>query len=437
MNAGGVRQQGRALPEMPLALEALALWADLDKRLGRRSRVRAHAATSASPRPRTTWRASARSPTGSARRGSRSSRSRAQASGRSCPRSPRVSSAAPFARRAARPIPCSWRRPLAGARAISAPSCGRAARCARSAATGTAIALETAQWAGARAPRLVLSAGVWTPRLAEALGARAAHRALRAPDAGHGAAASGARRGAPRGEPQAQHEAGEERRGLDRRGQARLGRPRHARAGDDRGEPAARRRRRGGRAARADGHRGDAELGRPRGPHAGRDAHHRLPRRGARHTSPPASAATASPSVRSWGDCSPSGCSTAGLRSTCRRSGGTASRRWPEGGRCGSHRPTWSSSAGASSALPSAYYLAAGGQARHPRRAPGHRPGGLGRQCRPRDALLRPLLRRARSRPRLRADPCEHRRLRVARPGAGSGHRVRAVRRRRVCADGR
>ena len=33
MNAGGVRQQGRALPEMPLALEALALWADLDKRL--------------------------------------------------------------------------------------------------------------------------------------------------------------------------------------------------------------------------------------------------------------------------------------------------------------------------------------------------------------------------------------------------------------------
>ena len=33
MNAGGVRQQGRALPEMPLALEALALWADHDKRL--------------------------------------------------------------------------------------------------------------------------------------------------------------------------------------------------------------------------------------------------------------------------------------------------------------------------------------------------------------------------------------------------------------------
>jgi sarcosine oxidase subunit beta len=32
MNAGGVRQQGRALPEIPLALEALALWADLDKR---------------------------------------------------------------------------------------------------------------------------------------------------------------------------------------------------------------------------------------------------------------------------------------------------------------------------------------------------------------------------------------------------------------------
>jgi len=34
MNAGGVRQQGRALPEMPLALESLALWADLEKRLG-------------------------------------------------------------------------------------------------------------------------------------------------------------------------------------------------------------------------------------------------------------------------------------------------------------------------------------------------------------------------------------------------------------------
>ena len=36
MNAGGVRQQGRALPEMPLALESLALWADLEKRLGAR-----------------------------------------------------------------------------------------------------------------------------------------------------------------------------------------------------------------------------------------------------------------------------------------------------------------------------------------------------------------------------------------------------------------
>ena len=36
MNAGGVRQQGRALPEMPLALDALPLWADLDKRLDAR-----------------------------------------------------------------------------------------------------------------------------------------------------------------------------------------------------------------------------------------------------------------------------------------------------------------------------------------------------------------------------------------------------------------
>jgi sarcosine oxidase subunit beta len=34
LNAGGVRQQGRALPEMPLALESLALWKDLDDRLG-------------------------------------------------------------------------------------------------------------------------------------------------------------------------------------------------------------------------------------------------------------------------------------------------------------------------------------------------------------------------------------------------------------------
>jgi sarcosine oxidase, subunit beta len=33
MNAGGVRQQARALPEMPLALRSLELWADLDKRL--------------------------------------------------------------------------------------------------------------------------------------------------------------------------------------------------------------------------------------------------------------------------------------------------------------------------------------------------------------------------------------------------------------------
>ena len=36
VNAGGVRQQARALPEMPLALESLALWADLDKRLDAR-----------------------------------------------------------------------------------------------------------------------------------------------------------------------------------------------------------------------------------------------------------------------------------------------------------------------------------------------------------------------------------------------------------------
>jgi sarcosine oxidase, subunit beta len=34
VNAGGVRQQGRALPEIPLALRSLELWADLDKRLG-------------------------------------------------------------------------------------------------------------------------------------------------------------------------------------------------------------------------------------------------------------------------------------------------------------------------------------------------------------------------------------------------------------------
>lgn len=33
MNAGGVRQQGRALPEMPLALASLDLWPDLDRRL--------------------------------------------------------------------------------------------------------------------------------------------------------------------------------------------------------------------------------------------------------------------------------------------------------------------------------------------------------------------------------------------------------------------
>jgi sarcosine oxidase subunit beta len=36
VNAGGVRQQARALPELPLALESLELWADLDKRLDAR-----------------------------------------------------------------------------------------------------------------------------------------------------------------------------------------------------------------------------------------------------------------------------------------------------------------------------------------------------------------------------------------------------------------
>jgi glycine/D-amino acid oxidase-like deaminating enzyme len=34
VNAGGVRQQGRRLPEMPLALESVRLWTELDKRLG-------------------------------------------------------------------------------------------------------------------------------------------------------------------------------------------------------------------------------------------------------------------------------------------------------------------------------------------------------------------------------------------------------------------
>jgi len=33
VNAGGVRQQARALPEMPLALESVGLWADLERRL--------------------------------------------------------------------------------------------------------------------------------------------------------------------------------------------------------------------------------------------------------------------------------------------------------------------------------------------------------------------------------------------------------------------
>jgi sarcosine oxidase subunit beta len=36
VNAGGVRQQARALPEIPLALRSLDLWADLDKRLDAR-----------------------------------------------------------------------------------------------------------------------------------------------------------------------------------------------------------------------------------------------------------------------------------------------------------------------------------------------------------------------------------------------------------------
>jgi sarcosine oxidase subunit beta len=34
VNAGGVRQQARALHEIPLALEALSLWSDMDERLG-------------------------------------------------------------------------------------------------------------------------------------------------------------------------------------------------------------------------------------------------------------------------------------------------------------------------------------------------------------------------------------------------------------------
>ena len=126
VNAGGVRQQARALPEMSLALRSLDLWAEIDKRLESRleydrcgdlriveteadaEKVRAIASRERAVGLTLEW-------------------SRDRRCVRWCPRCRRGCSAARSARREGRPTRCSWRRRSEGERGISARWFGRRA----------------------------------------------------------------------------------------------------------------------------------------------------------------------------------------------------------------------------------------------------------------------------------------------------------------------
>src|SRR5262245_16171886 len=170
MNAGGVRQQGRALAEMPLALDALMLWPELDKRLEARleyercgdlriaeteadvERIRALAAHEANAGLGIEW------VDGPALRSLVPALTPGVLGGTFCATGGQAN-------------------PL-----VAAPSFARRARdlgavvwegCAVEAIErdGAGFALRTTN-GHVRAARLVLSAGVWTPHLAEALGTR-------------------------------------------------------------------------------------------------------------------------------------------------------------------------------------------------------------------------------------------------------------------------
>lgn len=170
MNAGGVRQQGRALPEMPLALEALTLWADLGKRLDADLEYE-----------RTGDLRIAETEDDLARVRALADRERAAGLALEPIEGAGLRSLVP----ALSPRVLGGTFCATGGQAnplVVAPTFGRRARdlgaivweecpVREISRDGDGYVLETAN-GRVRAARLVLSAGVWTPRLAEALGAR-------------------------------------------------------------------------------------------------------------------------------------------------------------------------------------------------------------------------------------------------------------------------
>jgi sarcosine oxidase subunit beta len=170
VNAGGVRQQARALPEMPLALRSLELWAEIDKRLDARleydrcgdlrivetqadaEKVRATAAREREAGLSLEW------VEGQALRSLVPALSARVLGGTFCPTGGQAN-------------------PL-----LVAPTFGKRARDVGAVVwegctvkglrrDGAGVALETGN-GRVRAERLVLSAGAWTPLLADGLGLR-------------------------------------------------------------------------------------------------------------------------------------------------------------------------------------------------------------------------------------------------------------------------
>ena len=170
MNAGGVRQQGRALPEMPLALDAVSVWPELEKRLEARleydrcgdlriaeteadvTRLRATAERESSAGLALDW------VDGRALRTLVPGLAPGVLGGTFCATGGQANPllvAPSFARRARDLGAIVWEGCPVGAIARD----------------GAGFTLDTAH-GPVRAARLVLSAGAWTPALADALGAR-------------------------------------------------------------------------------------------------------------------------------------------------------------------------------------------------------------------------------------------------------------------------
>jgi sarcosine oxidase subunit beta len=170
VNAGGVRQQARALPEMPLALRSLDLWAEMDNRLDARveydrcgdlrlvetpgdgEKVRAIGAREREAGLSLEW------VEGQALRSVVPALSSRMLGGTFCPTGGQANPllvAPTFGKRARDLGAIVWE--------------GCAAKDLRRDGAGFAVETENGR---VRAARLVLSAGAWTPALAESLGLR-------------------------------------------------------------------------------------------------------------------------------------------------------------------------------------------------------------------------------------------------------------------------